>query len=311
VKDIWSGVGTFTYNNRNPYRHVMDIQPNAGAIKANLPGSDTGSCGDCTETHLLAAFSVASGEGPSATGCSNVSSYQGRPSCAGSPAGPDGVGYPCFRPNALPVILLATDEPPSTQYSCPGFNKVSEAANAIGAKIVGVRGESEGGGEGAQVQQDLATLALATGAVDAQGAALVLPGANSGAAAAIETGIRTLSNSLPLDIAAVPVDDGTDSIDAVTSFIDHLVTLQSDSAECSSGLAEQDSNQDGFADVFVDVIAGTPVCWKLVPKTNKTVSVEDEPKIFRATIQVYGDRVTLLDERNVFFVVPPKLTEVL
>jgi hypothetical protein len=311
VKDIWSGVGTFTYAERNPFKHRMDIQPNAAAIATAVPSADAGSCDPCEETGLLAAFSAVSGRGPSATGCFGVMSYSDRSDCTGSPAGAKGVGYPCFRPDALPVILLATDEPPSTQFSCPGFSATAQAASAIGAKIIGIRGASGSSGEAAQVEVDLNNLALATGTVDMNGAPLVFPGANSGAAGGIENGVRALSNSIPLDISGVPVDDGSDSVDAVASFIDHLITLQLDSPECTAGLTDQDSNGDGHPDVFVNVIAGTPVCWKLVPKVNSSVPGSKEPQLYRASIQVYGERVTLLDQRNVFFVVPPELAQVL
>jgi len=313
IRDIWSGLGTFTYAGRDPFVNRVDVQPNPSAIGSNMPGSDTGSCpnGGCVEPHLLAAFSVASGQGPSATGCFGVSSYSDRFDCAGSPAGNTGVGYPCFRADALPVILLATDEPPSTQFSCPGFQTTSQAAAAIGARIVGIRGSSETSSEAAKVETDLKTLASSTGAVDSSGSPLVFPGANSGAAAAIETGIRTLSNSLPLDIAGVAVDDTADDVDAVAAFVDRLETLQIDTPECSTGLGQQDSNSDGYPDVFTGVIAGTPVCWKLVPKINETVQGAAEPVLYRAEVQVYGDRVTLLDTRNVFFVVPPDLGQVL
>jgi hypothetical protein len=48
------------------------------------------------------------------------------------------------------------------------------------------------------------------------------------------------------------------------------------------------------------------VCWKVVSKQNTTVPATDMPQLFRATVKVYGDGVTQLDERNVYFLVPPK-----
>ena len=55
------------------------------------------------------------------------------------------------------------------------------------------------------------------------------------------------------------------------------------------------------------MLPGTPVCWKLVPKSNTTVPASDEPQLYRARVDVYGDGVTILDTRDVFFVVPPVL----
>ena len=37
-----------------------------------------------------------------------------------------------------------------------------------------------------------------------------------------------------------------------------------------------------------------------------TVMPTDAPQLFRATVSVFGDGVTQLDQRDVFFLVPPK-----
>lgn len=314
IKELWSGLGAFTYADYEPFIHKVDMQPNAEAVGNSMPAVVGSGCpaGGCVEPHLLAAFSAASGKGPSATGCFGVSSYPDRMTCAGSPAGDGGKGYPCFRPNALPVILLVTDEPPSTQFSCPGFSTVGQAASAIGAKIVGVRGASIDSTEAQAVQNDLATLATSTGAVNKDGQPLVFQGFDGQAASAIENGIRTLTNSIPLDMSARIVDDPSDEVDTVAAFVDRVETLQAGSPECTGGLAEQDSNGDGRPDVFVDVVAGTPICWKLVPRQNTTVANAgtEEPKLYPAKVEVYGDGVTLLDTRTVLFVVPPSLPDV-
>ena len=78
------------------------------------------------------------------------------------------------------------------------------------------------------------------------------------------------------------------------------------SAECANGLNDVDSNSDGFDDKYLAVRTGTPVCWKVVSKQNTTVMPTDQPQLFRATINVFGDGVTQLDQRDVFFLVPPK-----
>jgi hypothetical protein len=305
IRDLWSGLGTFTYAGRNPFEHRVDIQPNPSVISGNMPGSDNGSCpsSGCVEPHLLAAYSAVTGQGSSGAGCPNTDFYQERFSCTGSPAGPDGVGYPCFRKDALPVVLLATDEPPSTQYSCPGFGSLGMAASGIGAKIIGIRGDPDGGES--QLIADLSTIATSTGAVDQNNQPLVFKGYNSGAATAIEDGVRTLVGGIPLTVSGHPTDDPSDSVDAVASFVDHIETLQLGTPECQSGLPEQDTDGDGYADVFTQVVAGTPVCWKVVARSNTDVPGTDSPTVYQATLDVYGDGVTLLDQRRIFFVVPP------
>ena len=84
-----------------------------------------------------------------------------------------------------------------------------------------------------------------------------------------------------------------------------LETLQLGTPECTAGLTDQDSNSDGYPDLFVQVIAGTPVCWRLVPKQNVTIEPTREPQVFMATVEVWGDNVTQLDTRDVYFLVPP------
>ncbi len=58
------------------------------------------------------------------------------------------------------------------------------------------------------------------------------------------------------------------------------------------------------------MLPGTSVCWRLVPKQNTTVVPLDTPQLFRATMEVFSDGVTLLDTRDVFFLVPPEIPDV-
>jgi hypothetical protein len=47
------------------------------------------------------------------------------------------------------------------------------------------------------------------------------------------------------------------------------------------------------------------VCWRLVSKQNTTVMPTSAPQLFKATVTVYGDGITQLDQRDVYFLVPP------
>ncbi len=305
IEDLWAGIGSVGYSGATTaYTHHLDVQPNPMLVGPALATSEPGSC--CLEPLYLATWSAATGMNAASAGCSGAGAYPARTDCSTSPAGAGGIGYPCFRPGALPIVLLATDEAPSTgdTYLCPGSMPVIDALNAIGAKFIGILGS----GGPAQLTLDLNALAMGTGSVDSgTGAPLVFDGAGAAAAGAIEMGIRTLVNAVRVDISAVPVDDASDTVDAVASFIDHLETLQLGTPLCASGLAETDSNGDGHPDVFVDVLFGTPVCWKLFPKTNDTVMPTSEPQVFIARIEVYGDATTLLDTRDVYFLVPPTI----
>jgi hypothetical protein len=110
---------------------------------------------------------------------------------------------------------------------------------------------------------------------------------------------------VPLDLAAVAVDDPADGVDAVASFLDRLEIRQLGTAACADGLDALDADADGHPDQYADVRVGTPVCWGLVASPNITVPAAAAPQVFRATVTVWGDGVTRLDERRVFFIVPP------
>jgi hypothetical protein len=161
---------------------------------------------------------------------------------------------------------------------------------------------------GTSVETDMRTMASDTGAIDASNgnAPLVFDGSGANAATAIENGISAMARGLPLDINAVSVDDPSDAVNAVTAFVDHLQTLQLGTAACANGLTDTDTNADGFRDKYLHVRTGTPVCWTVVSKQNVSVPATDVPQLFRAKVKVYGDGVTQLDERNVFFLVPPQ-----
>ncbi len=311
IPDLWAGAGTIGYSGStggDAYRHTVDMQANPNV--SGLNGSEPNGC--CAEPLTFGVYAAITGNGTAqipAPAC-GIQAVNPRSTCAGSPAANGGFnpfGYPCFRSGSLPVIVLATDEVPLSSgdtNKCPAWSTiVLPQMNNRSAKLVGIVGD----GAAAAVTTDLRTMATNTGAVDSQNgnAPLVFSGTGTNAAAAIENGIRTLANNIPLDMAAVPNDDPSDTVNAVTAFVDHLETLQLGTPMCANGLTDIDTNADTFRDAYVDVRAGTPVCWKLIPKMNTTVPATTQPQLFRATIEVIGDGVTVLDTRDVFFLVPP------
>jgi hypothetical protein len=312
IPALWSGLGTLTYAERAPYQSRIRMQPDPGAIGDAALSADTANCSDCDEPHWLALWLAATGHGTSTSGCTSTAaeplvSVAPGGSCAASAAGPGGVGYPCFRPDALPVILLATDEAPSASYTCPGEATALGALGAIGAKVIGIAGS--GVSTASTTWKDLEDLATGTGAIDAGGAPMVFAGSGAGAAGAIEDAIRAVANDLPLDMDATALDDGGDAVDAVAAFVDRLETLELGTAACADGLTTADGDGDGAPDRFVDVLPGTPVCWSLVAKQNTTVAPTEAPQLFRAAVEVRGDGTTLLDRRDVYFLVPPVIDE--
>jgi hypothetical protein len=306
IPDLWAGAGTVGYQGSGAaaFQNWVDIRqaPSFAAIPTNEPSTS-----NYQEPLTFATYAAITGQGGASF---SMSSVPARSTCAGSPAANAGYqtfGYPCFRQGALPVVLLATDEPPISSgdtYKNPPWSSVLPSFTARKAKLVGILGS---GVAGTSVDTDLRLMAQQTGAVDAanNNKPLVFNGADANAATAIENGIRTLATGLPLDISAVAVDDPTDSVDAVAAFVSRLETLQLGNAQCANGLNDIDTNADGYDDKYVQVRTGTPVCWKVVSKPNTTVPAKDVPQLFKAKVKVYGDGVTQLDERDVFFLVPP------
>jgi hypothetical protein len=77
-------------------------------------------------------------------------------------------------------------------------------------------------------------------------------------------------------------------------------------AICVGGLPTANTDGDPEQDVFTDVYPGTPVCFDIVPiAQNETISEQVEPQLYPAYVDVYGGGSTLLDTRDVFFLVPP------
>lgn len=307
IPDLWAGAGTIGYSGSSAqaFQSWVDIQPNPSfaSVPTSAPsGSAT------AEPSTFGAWASVTGGGGATYGLTGVPA---RATCNGSPAANAGYGtfgYPCFRQGALPVVLLATDEAPLTgsdTYKNPDWTSiVVPAFNQRKAKLVGILGDALENGTQANLQQ----MATSTGAIDAANgnAPLVFNGAGTNAAAAIRSGILALANGLPLDINAVNADVPGDPVDAVAAFVDHIETLQLGTAQCAGNLTDVDTNADSYDDKFLAVRTGTPVCWKVVSKPNTTVPATTEPQLFRSKISVFGDGITQLDEREVFFLVPPK-----
>jgi hypothetical protein len=117
---------------------------------------------------------------------------------------------------------------------------------------------------------------------------------------------------VPFDISAAASDVADDDgdpveIDAATAFVERLETLPLGTALCEGGLDEDDTDDDGFPDRYLAVLPGTPLCWSLTARSNTTVEPTMVPQLYRAAVEVRGDGVSLLDTRDVYFLVPPVL----
>jgi len=318
-----------------PFRLFQRISTDATATQAGLNAMALGNGGDLPESGWEALYQIATGAGVTAGG-SYVPPFD--PSSGTQPDGVEwgtlgGVG---FRVGALPLVIWVTDAGNHNTFPFGGAATQAQAVaalNSLHARVIGVQAESD-----ADAFADLHDTAVDTGAivpVTAWGEVGVRPagcaadqcctglngagvaaesglcplvfhisGDGTGLGDAITTGITKLLDSQTMDVTAVLVDDSSDSVDAVAAFIDSAEADTSAGGDCASGLAVIDSDTDGTNDTFLDVPGGQTVCFTIHPRTNDTVSATSKTQVYKVTLALYGDHVTLLYEEDLYFVVP-------
>jgi hypothetical protein len=218
---------------------------------------------------------------------------------------PATIGWPCFRPDAVKIVIQCGDEDATQSCSGRAVATATAAMNAEHIKFIGVN-------SGGTARPGFEQVARATGSVDATTTLPLVFDISSdgtGLSDTIVDAVEQLSRNVPIRVDAIPRDDPTDAVDAVAEFIDYMETNTSGATVmgrvCTTGLTTGDGNGDGHPDYFPTVFPGTGVCWDIVAKSNVSVPSTEEAQIFRATIDVIGDGYTPLDTRDVFFLVPP------
>jgi len=303
IQSLYTGVGWIGYaaGFGEAYRHRLDLQQDPSALFDRFPTTEPDGC--CDRTTKLAMWATATGLGNINVGCTVGSSFPANGPCDTAPSGPDGVGYPCFRANALRSIVVLTDEKPSDGHGCPTIAKTTNDAYAAGVRIMSLYG----GGSSAATISELQTFATNTGAIDVSNgnAPLVFDGSTGNVAASLTNAILTLASGARLtQLTAAAADDPNDAVDA-TQFIDHFETAALGTSECTGGLFEQDSDFDGYADAYLAVTAGTPACWTVSPAMNTTVMPTAAAQIFKATVSINDIGYAGLYQTDVLFIVPP------
>ena len=289
-----------------------DVDP---ALAQAALDSISGTCNGANEPYVSALWLLANGD-PSVWGW--LPERVAPRSCAD----PLAIGWPCFRPGAVPIIVMFGDESFYTQSygsgcdpeagDAPSFDEAVAEMNAIGARFIGIDSGSALAG--------FTDVCTATASVDFTGAplAFTIPNDGTGLGDQVIDAIELLASQVPMDISAVAadVDEGPgDAVDA-TVFVDHIepnlvggVADPGDPARvCVGGLAVEDlAPGDTIPDLFVDVLPGTIVCFDIHPARNETVEPTAEPQLFRAEVRVIGEGITVLDTRDVYFLVPPEI----
>ena len=260
---------------------------------------------DSPEAYIPALYATATGEGLTWSG----GSVPARGAC---PASPDETaprrGYPCFRPGALPIIILFgdhlfhNDKMGNDTYSFPAptYAETLTALNDIGARVMGIY---SGGGA---PRSDYEDVARDTGAVRADGTPLVfdINSNGSGLDSSVVDAVRDLVGGTPQDVSTRTenVPGNPDDFDA-TLFIKSIVPLEGYNGVISGPMPGV-TYESKDTTTFYQVIPGTEVEFT-VDFHNDVRPPADIAQVFLARIIVVGNRVATLDVRDVFIVVPP------
>jgi hypothetical protein len=293
-----------------PYRNEQTITGELTAVQSALGRLSAGGGADTPESSTEALYQTATGEGGTWTFGSGASPFTLPP--AFCPSIPDEYaprrGYPCFRPGALPIVVLVTDAPyhngPSNAFPYANitpaphyFDQAVAALNAIGSRFIGVA-------VGSEPRAHLEATATGTRSVDLSGRPLVYDAVGGTVSDAIIEGIETLAGRTPQDVDTITenVRGNPDEFDA-RRFIKRVTPLEGYNGGVSGpspGVTY--TSKDDVA--FYGVVPGTQVRFT-VRFSNDERPPAETAQIFRATIVVRGNRVTRLDARNVYIIVPP------
>ena len=299
VPSFWSGSGEFGGSGElvpfpwpphiepEPVVNNQSINSSPTATANSIPGS-TGSGSD--EVVFRAAQCMAN---PSLCAADEIEG------CS-----PTGIGCPGFRSDAVRILLEITDE--DDQCDCgPTASSAGQALAAQDIHFVGINA-----GNDSAAQQDLEDLAVAAGSLDALGQPFVRSGTDSAVVqpvidAIIEIiGDLLISTSVELAEITPTASDFLDYIEVDNAGTD----LDGDgTADCSNGVAVQDLSGDGHLDAHIDLVPGTPICWNVVPQATAPVGVVEtqELQTFNLQMTIIGNGSAILDQVQIFFLVPP------
>ncbi|MEM9195077.1 MAG: vWA domain-containing protein [Myxococcota bacterium] len=290
-------VDPFGAQEDSPFELLLPMSSDLSRVQAAVDSLNLGNGRDEPESQVEALYQIATGEGLGTDDDPII------PPLLGCPAG--GSGYPCFRDEALPVILLFTDAPfhngpegrngyPSGRI-VPAPHTYEQARVALNELEVRVIGFDSGDGE---AERDLRQLAIDTGAFSTDGSPLVSDIGRRGerlGTQVVDT-IRRFAEGVVFDVDLVLNDpmpgDGVD----VTSFVEEVVPLRAVPADGVESI-------DVEAGIFRGVRSGTRVVFQLSLR-NDILTPGPEPQEFFLEVIFRGDGRTQLARRLVRLVIP-------
>jgi hypothetical protein len=320
VPHAWFGVGWFAdfatagygYGSDLAFALLQTMTDDFSAVQSAVNILPENNGADWPESQVEALYQTATGEG--------LGPWVPEYSCDG------GFGAACFRPGALPIILLFTDAPfhngppysPADDYvgitpTPHTWTQAIDALSAINAKVVGLNSE---GTYTTDAQHDLVATAEATGSVDLEGSPLVYDIGSSGEYLDIRVvdAVETLASDVPVDVDTyvrdMPdpyTDPGWVEVDA-SCFVKERVPQPGWTPP--PGYTAEEAVERYDLSTFYTVVPGTRVTFRVTFENSLDGGAcyegDDVPRVFLARIVVRGDRSTDLDERIVVILVPAR-----
>jgi hypothetical protein len=326
ISDLHIGVGSFEDVPLAPYGSEGDAilaitqtpTTAADSVQAGVNALALGSGGDGPEGGMIALHALATGRGfgtylPNAPACA-----------AGS------IGYACFRPDTVPIVLLISDaefhngpsgENPyiNIEPKLPVYADTLAALRAIHARVISIQMRAFVGVAPVApdptvpvdpISTQMRALSRDTGAVTSDGAALFFEIDNTASSldARVVDAVRAIAQRVPIEVSTVLRDDPSDDVDA-TKLVERIEVHRGAGTgvggrACRTDLSSRDRNEDGIGDTFTAVEPGMPVCFDVKPRKNLLVMPGAKPAVFRAFIDVVTNGTTVLDTREVHFLVP-------
>ena len=287
ISDSAFGLVKFGTLTSQVYSLAQPITTDADAVKSAVDGISD--CGGSEEYHTHALWAAAN-EGSNYediclskifSSCLNSETITvNPPDCS---AYPGNIGGACFRPESLPIFIMASDEhfvDTSWSYSWESGTKKSKSdaiakMNAINAKFIGL--------DSGDAMNDFNAISDGTGSNDGAGNRFnfTVNSDGTGFSQAIVDAVVSLTNNIQIDITAkakhVPNEYG---VEDTSKFVKSI-----------------------SPEVFPDVKPGEEVKFDVTFKNDFYKNESYESKVFTATISVLGDG-TFLDTRDVVVVVP-------
>ena len=316
-----------------PFELLTPIDNNTANVTAAVAALSPAAGGnDLPESSIEALYQIATGAGRTI----GMTQYVLPVSCAGTLGM---IGGACFRDGALPIIVLITDAPFQVPpiYDLAGLTGTAtlggttSALNGISAKVIGIasnqaaRLDLEFFATATSTWLDPEDLGAPPGMTDCFTGIGGMPnppaangkcplvfdvaGDGSGLGATIEDAILNLSQLGTIDVSVNLIGE-TMSVNNVGSpAMPYVLPGGMDSTAFINGVTPVPPPPPGatiLGGEFRDVTPGSTVTFDVEAENNFLMEIP-EPLLFHVIIQVIGDGITVLDERDVFLLVPPEI----